>query len=290
MLIPFRSGNVSRACREPEEPLLLLTVYSSFQLAKKYIHYYLTAHNGKGHGMHSPFVFEMITRVLNDRSREPVYKELEGLRTSLLRDPTEIVVQDYGAGSRLGATKTRKISSIAKAALKPPKFAELLYRIVKYYQPETILELGTSLGITTSYLAKANPEAKIITIEGSDAIAGVARANFEKLGIGNIRQVKGNFDEVLPHALCELSPVGLAYVDGNHLYAPTINYFHQILEHTANDSILIFDDIHWSREMEQAWRHIQRHHTVTTTIDLFFIGIVLIRNEFKERQHFTIRF
>jgi len=265
-------------------------VYSSVQLAKKYIHYYINAHNSKGHGMHSPFVFDFILNVLNNKSNYIATKEVEALRKRLLQDKSIITVEDFGAGSRKEKANDRKVNAIAASALKPKKFGQLFYRLVKHYRPKTILELGTSLGITTSYMALANPDAQIITIEGSQSIAAIAGDNFQHLGVQNIQQLVGNFDDVLPDASKQLSPIDLAYVDGNHLYQPTINYFHQILQHTTNDSILIFDDIHWSEEMEKAWTEIKQHEKVRTTIDLFFIGIVLLRDEFKEKQHFTIRF
>lgn len=265
-------------------------MYSSFQLAKKYIRYYFTALNGKGHGMHSPFVFDFILNVLNNKSNYVAPEEVESLRQQLLRDNATINVEDFGAGSRTSKTAQRKINAIAKSALKPKKFGQLFYRLVKHYQPKTILELGTSFGITTAYMALANPDASIITIEGSSTIAAIAKNNFQKSGIRNIHQIVGNFDNELPTLIHQISTVDLAYIDGNHLYDPTINYFHQLVNKSASETILIFDDIHWSEEMERAWKYIQEHKAVRTTIDLFFIGVVLLREDFKEQQHFTVRF
>jgi predicted O-methyltransferase YrrM len=240
--------------------------------------------------MHSPFVFDFILNVLNNKKKYTAPTEVEQIRKSLLQNNLVITVEDFGAGSRTSKTNERKIRAIAQSALKPKKFGQLFYRLVKHYQPKTILELGTSFGITTSYMALANPEANVITVEGSKSIAAIAANNFKQLQLGNIKQVVANFDDVLPTVLSQHSPILMAYVDGNHLYSPTINYFHQILNHTTTDSILIFDDIHWSEEMEKAWKYIQQHEAVRTTIDLFFIGIVLLREDFKEKQHFSIRF
>ena len=265
-------------------------MYSSTQLAKKYLHYYLSASNGKGHGMHSPFVFDFILQVLNNKSGCFPPSSIETVRRQLLKDKEILEVEDLGAGSRLNSSKRRTVSQLARAALKSKKYAQLLYRLVKHYQPQTILELGTSLGITTSYLATANPSAKIITIEGSEAIARKAAENFKNLGLSNIQSIKGNFDTVLPAALDQLPSVELAYIDGNHRYSPTIHYFQQILEKTNPASVLIFDDIHWSHEMEKAWEEIKAHPAVQYTVDIFFLGFVFLRKEFKVRQHFTIRF
>ena len=265
-------------------------MYSTFQLAIKYINYFLTASNGKGHGIHSPFIFEFITKVLNDEKTYPAYERVEHLRSQLLIDDRSLVVEDFGAGSSASNSNKRKISSIARNAAKSKKYAQLLYRIVQYYKPQIIVELGTSLGITTSYLSLANPSAKLITMEGSDAIAGLAQNNLKALELNNVELIKGNFDDTLSSLIYNLSSIDFAFVDGNHRKAPTLNYFNQLLSKSNPSSILIFDDIHWSKEMEEAWEQIKGHSSVTCTIDLFFIGILFFRQEIKEKQHFKIRF
>jgi predicted O-methyltransferase YrrM len=265
-------------------------VYSSFQLAKKYLHYYLTANNSKGHGMHSPFVFDFILHVLNNKSQYTPPASIELLRKELLCDNRMLKIDDMGAGSRIHSTKEKKVKQLAATALKPKKYAQLLFRLVKHYHPNTIIELGTSLGVTTSYLSVASPESRITTIEGSKAIKQVANENFRKLALQNIQSLQGNFDVVLPEELQQHSSVDLGYIDGNHRYAPTLHYFHHFLEKTHNGTILVFDDIHWSEEMERAWREIQKHPSVHCTVDIFFLGFVFFRQEFKEKQHFTIRF
>ena len=161
-------------------------MYSTFQLGLKYLRYYFSASNSKGHGMHSPFVFEFITNVLNDKTNYPAYSQVENLRQQLLKDQTLLMVEDFGAGSVVDKSNHRSIASIAKNAAKPAKFGQLLYRMVRQYQPKTILELGTSLGITTSYLSLAKPDAIIITMEGAASIAEIARQNFKTLQLQNV--------------------------------------------------------------------------------------------------------
>lgn len=265
-------------------------MYSRPQLLLKYLQYYFTASNGKGHGMHSPFVFEFITTVLNDKTVYPEYEKVEALRNQLLNDNTVLEVEDFGAGSVIDKKSKRSISSITKNAAKPKKFGQLLFRMIKHYQPKTILELGTSLGITTSYLSPAKPDARLITMEGSKEIIGVAKRNLRNLEIGNVEVIEGNFDITLSSAISQLSSVDFAFIDGNHRKEPTERYFKELLSKTNNDSVLVFDDIHWSSEMEAAWETIKKDTAVTCSIDLFFIGIVFFRKEFKEQQHFVIQF
>lgn len=252
--------------------------------------YWWVASNSKGHGVHSPFVFSFITGVLNDRRFFYCYKTIEILRAQLKTDDTLLTIEDFGAGSRIHTHTQRAVKDITTSSLKPKKYSQLLFRMVNYFQPATILELGTSLGITTAYLASGKANAKVITMEGAKAVATVAQQNFNSLRLKNVQLVTGNFDDTLPGTIAQLSTVDFAFIDGNHRLQPTLDYFELLLPKVHEHSVLIFDDIHWSREMEQAWNTIKAHEQVRLTIDLFFIGIVFFRQENKIKQAFTIRF
>jgi predicted O-methyltransferase YrrM len=265
-------------------------MYNHFQLGFKYLNYYLIASNGKGHGTHSPFIFHFITKVLNDKKHYNEYEMAERIRKEMLRDETVLTLEDFGAGSSVNKTNQRTVAAIAKNSAKPKKFGQLLFRMIKEYQPKTILELGTSLGITTSYMALAKPDAKLITMEGASEVANVAKKNFDNLRLKNYSLIEGNFDNTLLPVLQGLSTVDFAFIDGNHRQEPTERYFQQLLTKVNNNSIFIFDDIHWSKEMEAAWGNIKNHPSVRCAVDLFFIGIVFFREEFHEKQDFVIRF
>lgn len=252
--------------------------------------HYLKASNGKGHGTHSPFVFHFIRDVLNDHRPYPEYEKVETLRKKLLEDRSTISIEDPGAGSMTGKTNLRTVSSLARHSAKSPKLSQLLFRMVRYYQPRNIVELGTSLGISASYLALGARGAKLVTIEGAEEVAGRAATIFSELQADNIELRKGNFNEIFPGLLEEEAYLDFLFVDGNHRKIPTLDYFQQALSKMDNDSVIIFDDIHWSAEMEEAWKEISDHPAVRCSIDLFWMGIVFFRNEFREKQHFLIRF
>ncbi|GGB21773.1 O-methyltransferase [Puia dinghuensis] len=264
-------------------------MYSPVRLAQKYLRYYVTAANGKGHGIHSPFVFDFVIKVLNDRHHYPAYDAVEGLRRRLRHDQTPLEVNDLGAGSAYPVTINRTIADIARRAAKPPRLGQMLYRVARHYQPATILELGTSLGLSTAYMAAAAPAATVNTIEGAPAIADAARRNLHSLNLAATVHT-GPFDEVLPNLLPTLPPIALAFIDGNHRLDPTLRYFNLLLPRASRSSVLIFDDIHWSAEMEAAWSAIKSDPRVYLTIDLFFLGFVFLREEFKVKQDFVIRF
>ena len=270
--------------------LQLSTLYSHLQLAKKYFQYYLTASNSKGHGVHSPFVFEFIKFVLNDKTKYDCYSTIEKQRQTLLNDKTVIDVEDFGAGSTVIKTKKRVVKDIAASSLKPKKYSQLLFRMIQFYNKKNVLELGTSFGITTSYLALATNKPVVTTMEGSQNIANIAQQNFNALQLNNITIIKGNFEKTLSTFLAKSSTIDFAFLDGNHRKIPTLNYFQQILTNSTDETIVVFDDIHWSKEMEVAWEEIKAHEAITLTIDLFFIGIVFLKKDFKVKQHFVVRY
>ena len=250
----------------------------------------MRAQNGKGHGVHSPFVFDFIIHILNDKKNYACYKKIEPLRQQLLKNNSIIEVEDFGAGSAVIPFKKRKINAIAKSSLKNEKLAKLLYRIVSYYKPKNIIELGTSFGITTCYMACAKNNAQINTFEGSGEIAKIAKQNFNKIDLKNISLIEGDFSSTFQNTLETIKTIDLAFIDGNHRYESTLAYFSALLEKHSQHAVFIFDDIHWSSEMEDAWKLIRQHESVTLTIDLFFIGLVFFNPDFKVKQHFTIRF
>ena len=266
-------------------------MYNPFQLGRRYLQYYFTASNGRGHGVHSPFVFDFISNVLRDKKSYPCYDTIEKIRRELLQDQSLIEVKDFGAGSgMIESGRRRKVADIARTSLKPAKYAQLLYRIVHHYQPASILELGTSFGITTAYLASGNPAAKLVTLEGAPAIAAIARENFRQLQLENIELREGAFENSLPALLNDTGTIDLAFIDGNHRREPTIAYFEKLRAHAGSQSVFIFDDIHWSAGMEEAWEYIRRHEAVTLSMDLFFIGLISFSSDINHKQHFSIRF
>jgi predicted O-methyltransferase YrrM len=216
-------------------------------------------------------------------------QRIEALRQELCRSEQKLQITDMGAGSHINASKERLVKDVAKNSAKSAKYGQLLYRLVKHFKPANSIELGTSLGVSASYLASAYPKGKLTTMEGCPQTAAVAQQNFQKLGLNNVDLVLGNFNDTLAPTLEKLQKVDFAFIDGNHQEEPTVAYFEACLPYLHNDSLIVFDDIHWSEGMEKAWQRIQNHPQVQVTIDLFFVGLVFLRKE-QEKQHFQIRF
>jgi predicted O-methyltransferase YrrM len=228
--------------------------------------------------------------VLNDRHNPEAFHKIENLRKSLLKNKERIVVEDFGAGSSLDSTNARRISDITRHAAKPAKYGRLLYRMIDHFHCGQVLELGTSLGLSTAYMASHPSVEHITTLEGAALVAARAKQNLESLSISKVDIITGNFDTTLEMALKKNLKPDLVFFDGNHRKEPTLRYFRQCLSTADENSIFVFDDIHWSAEMEDAWREICQDDAVTCSIDLFFVGIVFFRKEFREKQAFTIRY
>ena len=263
-------------------------------LIKSYLKFLF--HSKNEHGVHSPFVFDLVTKCFYDTTKYPEYEALKSYRKSLLENKNTIEVTDFGAGSRVFKSNVREISKITQTAGITPKNAELLFRIVRYFQPKSILEIGTSLGLATSALSLGNEKSKIITLEGCPNTMATAKKMFQvssfKFPNNTVEFVNAEFnlyfENFKPETL-NLKPqiFDLVYFDGNHSKKATLDYFEALLPSISNDSVWIFDDIHWSADMEEAWEIIKNHPKISVTIDTFQWGIVFFRAE-QEKEHFII--
>jgi len=243
-------------------------------------------HSTNEHGVHSPFVFDLITKCFYNKKQLNAYQKLNQYRSELLKNRKNIQVTDFGAGSRVFKSNTRAISAIAKTAGITTKRAKLLTRLAQYFDFETTLELGTSLGLASSAIAFGNPKTKITTLEGCTETSKIAQQQFKKYDLDNITALISDFS---PYLKDNSTQYDLVYFDGNHQKKATLEYFNSLINNTSNTSIFIFDDIHWSKEMEKAWEQIKKHPRVTITIDTFFWGFVFFRTETKHKEHFIIR-
>lgn len=238
------------------------------------------------HGVHSPFVFQLVTKCFYNKTIQASYSQLKSYRATLLTSTNKIHVTDFGAGSRVFKSTERTVRQIAKISGISQKRAKLLHRITNYLSAKNILELGTSVGLGTSAFSLGNAKRNIITIEGCPETAQIAKQQFETNQLNNIDLRVNTFENEIPKLIHHT--FDLIYIDGNHQKEATLNYFNQLLSTTHNDSVIIFDDIHWSKDMTEAWNDIKKHPKVTVTIDTFYLGFVFFRKE-QAKENFTIR-
>jgi len=257
-------------------------------MLRQYFHYRLNAKTT--HGTHSPFVYDLLKKVVYNPHSFYAYQEIEYWRDQLLSSKEYITCKDLGAnGQGEDVNEQRSVRGIAKKSLKPAKYGQLLFRLVNYFQFKTALELGTSLGITTSYLCAANTECQVTTIEGCEEAASIAKQNWQRLGHKNVTQSIGGFDQQLPLVLKEMQRLDFVFFDGNHRKEPTLNYFNQCMEKRHEKSVFVIDDIYWSPEMKETWDIIKADERVTVTIDLFYVGLVFFRKG-QAKEDFVIKY
>jgi predicted O-methyltransferase YrrM len=263
-------------------------------LIKEYLKWRFQAKNL--HGVHSPFLFQFMNKCLYQETSTDEFQEIEKLRSGLLKKREILEFIDPGAGSFKEQSKNqipppytkKKIRDIARFSLQRKKFCRLFYRMIQYFQFNSVLELGTSLGITTCYLAKADPDAEILTIEGAAPVAKTALSVFEKLNVKNVRLMEGRFDDILPGIPAE-KMFDMIIIDGNHRGDATLRYFSWCVKHIHLEGVVVVDDIRWSGDMYDAWSEINAHPHVTVTVDLFSLGLVFF-NKRLSKENFKISF
>ena len=279
-----------------------------------FIRHFLTAWNTSGEAIHSPYLFRLVRFVLRDENAYYCFRDIERRRELLLACEDSLDVVDYGsAGSPEGLHVQRRVCDIAKNHLERARVGQVLFRIVNFLheeekRPLQILELGTSLGITTAYLASVDSRDKVVTMEGSEALLRVAQGVWKMLKLENIECIQGNIDDTLYNIYSVQSSdvrvqnsefrvqsseakgerIDLAFVDANHTYEATIRYADFLLNRLTEKGILVLDDIHYSEQMERAWRELKADPRVTTSMDLYHVGLLFVDTHYLKR-HYRIR-
>ena len=237
------------------------------------------------YNIHSPLVHDFIENVLDNSVKYYSFIGIEHVRSLLLKQNEAIELKDLGAGSKSIKSSLSTINILTKKVQSTPEKAQILFRIVSFFQKKNILEIGTSLGLTTAYLSNANKNGKITTIEGDQVVSNLAQKNFNTLKLNNIKLINEPFDEIIPQLL--KNKFDLVFFDGNHSKEATLRYFYWLVEHANEDSIFIFDDIYWSIEMKQAWQEICNFDKVMLSLDIFSLGIVFFKKN-REKEHIRL--
>jgi predicted O-methyltransferase YrrM len=233
-----------------------------------------------GFGVHSPLLFRVIRYVIYDTNSYYVYSNIEGLRKRLLKNTNQIYINDFGTGK----SSNRAISEIASKSVKSKKYGQLLFRLVHEFQPKTLVELGTSLGITSLYLATAS-KSNCYTFEGSQACIDIAKSNFIDLGVDNIQVFEGDINKTLKEKLQFIDGIDFAFIDAEHTYKAVITNFDLILSKVSPNAVIVVDDINWSTDMHKAWGVMKGYDCVTSTIDLFEVGILFLNPELNKKHY-----
>lgn len=249
------------------------------------LQYVLRAHYRKGHWVHSPFTFHTLNYVIFERTPYYSFSAIENLRQQLQQNNTTLNLQPLGTSKAKTTTIARELKNSAKS----PRLAQLLQRLCASNQSHYIIELGTNLGLSTAYLASNNTQSQVYTLEGQPELCQIAQQNFKQLHLNNIQIIEGNIDDTLPRLIQQIPQIDLLFIDANHQYQATINYYNLAKSKVHKNTIIIFDDIHWSKGMQQAWNEIRQDPDIRLSIDIFHMGIIWFNTDIP-KQHYIVAF
>ncbi|MDD3078528.1 MAG: class I SAM-dependent methyltransferase [Paludibacter sp.] len=243
--------------------------------------FYISAVNTKGYGIHSPYMFRVVRYLFQDKYAYYCFDKIEKQRKRFLNNRQTVFIRDFGTG----CDRYTKISEIAARSVKKAKYGQLLFRLVNDLNPQIIVELGTSLGITTAYLASVNSKSRCYSFEGSPELVKIAGESFRELGVTNVEIIEGNIDSTLKSKLSELPAVDFIFIDANHSYSAVIEYFDLLIEKMSENAVIVVDDIYWSEDMQKAWAKIKCHNKVKSTIDIFEMGIIYLNPDLNYKNY-----
>ncbi len=256
--------------------------------ALNFIKYRLFAKHRKGHGIHSPFLFELIIKVLNDKKADEDLKKVFEVYKKYKKSNEILVYNEIGAGTSYTRPKRLSVGEIIKKSSVNKKYGSLLFRLIKYFNCKDLLELGTSVGISTAFIARAITKSNFVSIEGVAEKVNIAKKITSELNL-NTNFIVGNINDKLEAALNDFEKLDFVYFDGNHTKESTLKYFHFCLNKSHNDSVFVFDDIRWSKGMEEAWTEIKNNKNVRLSVDLYRMGLIFFREELS-KEHYIIKF
>jgi predicted O-methyltransferase YrrM len=252
---------------------------------------------------HSRRVAQAITEALRHQlSPQELHwvNRIEALRAQLRKDPAQIRIMDFGAGGPQskrsdaemyeGVAETTTVAAMSHSS-KPALEALVLFKLIRAYQSQMGIELGTCLGISAAYQAAAqqvNGSGKFISLEGAEALAELSRKHISSLNLRHVDIVAGRFQDNLQQVLESNKPIDYVFIDGHHDEQATVRYFEAILPFLADCALVIFDDIHWSAGMSAAWQTIIAREQVKLSVDFTTIGICVLDKNTTARHTYTL--
>ena len=254
-----------------------------WRIGKYLIHQFNLKHR-HGHGIHSPYLFEFVNGVIYNDIRTEVPGWLTALHRQLRRERAMLTATGPGAPSTVKGGPQRSVRSFVKGSSVSLKYGALLFRISRWFRPGVILELGTGLGISTLYLSAGSPGIPVHTIEGISERADFSEGLFKRSSLTTVKVHVGEIEEVLESLAGEVKGRMLVFVDGNHRFDPTIGYLKWILGQAGAESVVVMDDLYWSKEMARAWHEIISWPEVRMSIDLYQMGVLLLRTDLNKTE------
>ncbi len=228
--------------------------------------------------------------------------KIENLRNALAGSSETVESVDFGAGepsdpksreeARQGVVRSFEMSTLAHHFSKKPPWTDLIYNLIRAVRPAKSLEMGTCIGISAAYQCAAmarNGEGLLVTLEGCETFAGLARSHLASLGLSNFEIVVGRFEDTLDGVLENGQPFDFMFNDGHHDGDAVVAYFNQCIPYFANDSVMVFDDIGNYKSMRQGWKALTEHAGVALSISFGTMGLIVLGRQENPKLNFDIR-
>lgn len=239
----------------------------------------------RGYGVHSPFVFNLITKVIEEKCSYYSFYDIELLRRELYYREDKLPCPDR---SHPGRMKYRQIGEIVYCEAIKPSHGKLLFRLANYFKSQRILQIGPNVGISTLYLTSYAKEVRCIALENVPQFAEIARQVFERAG-KHIDLRVGSYASLLPQALRDLGEVDLVYFNTLYEQQHTEALFESCLPYVGDWTLFVFEGIKSSQRMRAFWDAVCARPEVTVTIDLYTMGIVFF-NPKLHKQNYIVYF
>ena len=230
--------------------------------------------------------FHSVKKNIFQKEDLEAFSNCENYRNQLLSDNKVITYEVFSSDH------AAKVKDICKIAASKQKWCHFLYQLVKQTDSPSVLEIGTNLGISGSYILEAmkGKKGKFITMEGLPQLCEISSKQFLKIAHeSTFEVVQGLYDDTFPKVIAKDLSYNLSFIDGNHKKGPTLEYFNTLKSNIGKTAIFVFDDIYWSDGMKEAWEIIKKDPEVNFSIDLYEQGIVIIdKDESIHNKHFNL--
>lgn len=240
------------------------------------------------YNLHSTFETQAAQVMLEDRRNFYVFSFAKMLRGQLTSNALVVEYDDLGAPSMAMSGKKRSLGKIARHTAVNPETGKRLFRLVQWLKPQTMLELGAGLGVSTLYQAAAARNSIFIALEGQTALAARTAQHIREYGFDKVTVRAGLFKDTLPEALRSLQKLDYLFIDGDHRYEAVKANFYSCQPFFTENAVVVIADIHWSEGMLKAWHELRQSKGVSLSIDLYDIGILFFRNGQKQAQHLAL--
>jgi hypothetical protein len=232
----------------------------------------------KGYGVHSPFVYDLITQVIEEKCYFYAYRNISLIRLQLLQNEQFV----HYKGKRITVKKALRRYGISK------KEGELLFRLTNYFKPHTILCIGSSLGLIPLYLTRYDSTVQCITLESEPDFANQAMCFLRREENPSLQIQIGSISETVPESIVQFQRIDCIYINKNVEINDLEVIFTQCFPYVHDTAFCVLAGIRSSKEKYHYWKQLCQHPNVTVTIDLFYTGILFFKPDLHKRVYKTI--